>query len=351
MNNISIITDTHWGVRSDSSIFIEYYRKFYDNIFFPKLIENKISTILMLGDTFDRRKYTNHISLYHAKKIYFDRLEQLDIKVYMLVGNHDIAYKNTNMINCPELFLKEYKNIEIIHSPTTIEIDDTKICMIPWITEENEADSMWEIKNTQAEILCGHLEVAGFSMYRGHVAEEGLSPKIFDKFDLVCSGHYHTRSNKGNIYYLGNPHELTWSDYDDPRGFHFFDLDTRKLEFIENTYKMFYKLEYDDTKDIVDLNSLELQDMIVKLIVIHKTDPNKFDKFIQKLYTKNCFDIKIIEDLSEYNNGELAEEIDLSDTLSILSNYIHSIDTDLDKVSIDNYMKVLFLEAQYQEVV
>ena len=51
---IALITDTHWGVRNDSSTFIEYYRKFYNETFFPYLKENDISTIIHLGDIVDR---------------------------------------------------------------------------------------------------------------------------------------------------------------------------------------------------------------------------------------------------------------------------------------------------------
>ena len=91
---VAIITDTHWGARNDSLAFIDYFDKFYTNVFIPKLIEEKIDTVLMLGDTFDRRKYTNHVSLSHAKRIYFEPLERLGIKIHMIVGNHDTAYRD-----------------------------------------------------------------------------------------------------------------------------------------------------------------------------------------------------------------------------------------------------------------
>ena len=56
---IALITDTHWGARNDNVIFSNYFRKFYDNIFFPLLEERNIKTLLHLGDVVDRRKYIN----------------------------------------------------------------------------------------------------------------------------------------------------------------------------------------------------------------------------------------------------------------------------------------------------
>jgi DNA repair exonuclease SbcCD nuclease subunit len=198
----------------------------------------------------------------------------------------------------------------------------------------------------------GHLEIAGFSMYRGMESHEGFSKDIFKKFDLVFSGHYHHRSNDSHIYYLGNPYELTWQDYNDPRGFHLFDLQTRQLEFVHNSYTMFARLEYDDKEqDPIDLDAYDLNDCYVRLVVTNKTDYYKFDKFVQKLYTKGCHEIKIIEDLSEFGDGELGEEINLEDTVSVLSNYIDSLNTDIDKEQIKNFLKSLHTEAINTEVV
>jgi DNA repair exonuclease SbcCD nuclease subunit len=208
------------------------------------------------------------------------------------------------------------------------------------------------MKNTKAEICMGHFEIAGFAMHRGMESHDGLSKEIFDKFDMVFSGHYHHRSDDGHIYYLGNPYELTWQDFKDTRGFHLFDLERRELEFISNPNTMFERIEYDDRdQDPIDLDTVDLTGKYVKLVVVNKTDFYKFDKFIQKLYNKGCYEIKIIEDFSEFEDGEIGEEINLEDTVSVLSNYVDSIETDVDKEQIKTFMRTLYTEAVNQEVV
>jgi len=349
---VAIITDQHFGARNDSIAFLDFFQKFYDDTFFPSLDAAGINTVLILGDTFDRRKYVNFYALDRAKKMFFDKLEERGIRVHMLAGNHDTYYKNTNDVNSPDLLLREYNNIDVIDSPETIVIDGTSICMMPWICPENYQESIDEMKNTKAEICMGHFEIAGFAMHRGMESHDGLSKEIFDKFDMVFSGHYHHRSDDGHIYYLGNPYELTWQDFKDTRGFHLFDLERRELEFISNPNTMFERVEYDDKDcDPIDLDLIDLSGKYVKLVVVNKTDYYKFDKFIQKLYNKGCYEIKIIEDFSEFEEGQIDEEINLEDTVSVLSNYVDSIETDVDKEQIKTFMRTLYTEAVNQEVV
>jgi DNA repair exonuclease SbcCD nuclease subunit len=349
---VAIITDQHFGARNDSIAFLDFFEKFYDNTFFPILDANNITTVLVLGDTFDRRKYVNFYALDRAKKMFFDKLEERGIRVHMLAGNHDTYYKNTNEVNSPDLLLTEYNNIDVISKPETIVINGTSICMMPWICPENYQESIDHIKNTKAEICMGHFEISGFAMYRGMESHDGLAKETFEKFDLVFSGHYHHRSSDKHIHYLGNPYELTWQDYNDPRGFHLFDLDTRGLEFVVNPYRMFERIEYNDKEqEPTDLDVIDLEKKYVKLVVVNKTDFYKFDKFIQKLYNKGCHEIKIIEDMTEFQDGEIGEEINLEDTLSVLSHYVDSIETDVDKEQIKTYMRTLYTEAVNIEVV
>ena len=349
---VAIITDQHFGARNDSVAFLDFFQKFYDDTFFPTIDANGINTVLILGDTFDRRKYVNFYALDRAKKMFFNKLEDRGITVHMLAGNHDTYFKNTNDVNSPDLLLREYGNVIVIDSPETIVIDGTPICMMPWICPENYQESLDMIQNTKADICMGHFEIAGFAMYRGMESHDGLSKETFDKFDLVFSGHYHHRSSDKHIHYLGNPYELTWQDYNDPRGFHLFDTDTRNLEFVSNPNRMFERLEYNDKEvEPVDLDALDLKNMYVKLIVLNKTDYYKFDKFIAKLYNKGCADIKIVEDMSEFQDGEIGEEISLEDTVSVLTHYIDSVTTDVDKDQIKSFMQGLYTEAVNIEVV
>ena len=355
---IALLTDPHWGARNDSLIFINYYEEFYKNIFFPKLKEDGIKTLLMLGDTFDRRKYINFVTLSHAKRIFFDRLSEEGISTYILAGNHDTAYKNTNEINSIDLLLKEYENIQVIDVPMTIHLnfenESNDIFMSPWICSDNYHETLELIKRTDASICCGHFEIEGFSMYRGHTSDEGLSRDLFRKFDYTFSGHYHHKSSSGSIYYLGNPYELTWQDYNDDRGFHIFDLDSRNLEFCKNPYTMFHRLSYDDSELELDLQQYDfgyLKNRYVKVIVINKTNPYFFDRYMDLIYSSDPSDVKIVEDFSDSTEGLEEDMINQAeDTLTLLNKYIDGVESHLDNNKLKNIMRELYLESLSNDI-
>jgi DNA repair exonuclease SbcCD nuclease subunit len=351
---VAIITDQHFGARNDSLHFLDFYEKFYNETFFPVVDAAGINTLLILGDTFDRRKYVNFYSLQRAKKMFFDKLADRGIKVHMLVGNHDTYYKNTNDVNSPKLVLEEYDNINIIKNPTPqLVIGETSICMMPWICPENYADSMDTLKLTEATICMGHFEIEGFQMYRGAPSHEGLEPKMFNKFDMVFSGHYHHKSSRGNIHYLGNPYELTWQDHDDPRGFHILDLETQELEFIQNPNKMFKKLIYDDKVDdiktITSMDLTQLKTSYVKVVVVNKTNPYLFDTLINRLYQIGPIDITIAEDFTEQEDIQDDDVDQAEDTTTILNKYVDNLTTDLEKDKIKNLLRGLYVEALNEE--
>ena len=214
---VAIITDQHFGARKNSKLFHDYFLKFYNDIFFPYLKENGITTIVDMGDTFDSRKGIDFSSLAWAKDNYYDRLKDMGIAVHTIVGNHTAYYKNTNKVNAVDLLLREYDNVYVYDSASEVTIGGLDILFIPWINNENEESTFRFIQNSNCHCAMGHLELNGFRAHRGCVMDHGHESELYNKFERVFSGHYHTRSDNGKIFYLGNPYEMFWNDVEDPR--------------------------------------------------------------------------------------------------------------------------------------
>ncbi len=338
---IAIINDTHWGARKGSKLFHDYFEQFYKNIFFPTLEQYGIATVIHMGDAFDSRKSIDYQSLEWAKRVVFEPLK--NYKVHMIVGNHDSYYKNTNNTNSPQLLLKDYPNIQTYSSPTEIKVENLDVLLLPWICMENEEQSLKMIKKTKAKVAMGHLELQGFRVNRSIVMEHGLEANLFSNFTKVFSGHYHTRSNNGTVFYLGNPYEIYWTDVNDARGFTIFDTETLEHTPIDNPYKMFYNIYYEDT-NYQTFDTREYENKIVKVVVRKKSDTKKFEKFIDKLYASNIAELKIIEnfDIQEPENFEAFEN---EDTISILNRYIEEAEINLDKSIIQKMMQEIYQEA------
>lgn len=338
---ILLITDQHFGVRNDNQFFINQYKKFYTEVVLPFIDAKGIDTIICLGDTFDKRRSINFMSLEAAKDMWFDPLYERNVRMHMLVGNHDIYYKNTLRVNAPSELLGKYENISVYTEPTTVDFDGVPILLLPWICDENRDESLRVVTESNAPICMGHLEFNGFEAHPGHVMQNGMDSKHFAKFGKVFSGHYHMKSSKKNVTYLGNPYQLYWNDYGCKRGFHVLDTETFRTTFYRNPFDIFHKLYYNG--GVVLPDSTELQGTFVKLIVQDKGDYSKFDYTVKCIQDMGVADLKIIEDLSlELNDSEVLET---EDTVTLLDNYIDEIDLKVNKDRVKKTLRSLYTEA------
>ena len=349
---IALVTDTHFGARNDNQNVNDYFYKFYDNVFFPELERRGIKTCVHLGDVVDRRKFISFKIANDFRQRFINRFAELGIDLHIIIGNHDTYYKNTNEVNSmEELVGKDRCNIYT--GPEVVEFDGVPIQFIPWINANNYDKSMAALSRSPAQIAMGHLEVNGFEMHKGHFADGAYDKEIFQRFDIVMSGHFHHKSDDGQIYYLGTPYEIYWSDYEDPRGFHIFDTETRELERIVNPYRLFEKVYYDDTTtDYTDYDMSKFKDMYVKVIVVNKKDLYQFDKFVDKLLQADAHEVKIVEDFSELDAENVSDDIveNTEDTMTLLEKYIDELDVTMDKDRLKNTMRSLYTEAQDLEI-
>ena len=298
----------------------------------------------------DRRKFVSYKTAKDFRERFVNKFA--NINLHMLVGNHDTFYKNTNAVNSlHELVDGRYDNITVYEKATEVEFDGCKILFVPWINAENMSSTMKMLKTSDAQVCMGHLELNGFEMQKGMVMDHGWDRQEFNRFDMVMSGHYHHKSDDGQIFYLGTPYEIYWNDWNDPKGFHVFDTEKRELERIVNPLNIFSKIYYDDSQEInYDMSSYK--NKYVKLIVVNKKDLYEFDKFVDKLLQADCYEVKIIEDFSELDASNVSDDIveNTEDTMTLLERYIDDLDVSLSKSRLKNTMRTLYTEAQDLEI-
>lgn len=337
---VGVITDTHWSSRKSSKLFHDHFELFYKNVFFPTLEQYGITTVIHMGDAFDSRKNIDFWGLDWTRRVVLDPLSKYE--VHMITGNHDCYLKNTNSINSPELLLKEYKNIKTYSDPTEIKVDNLDILLIPWINSENEQKTLKMIQNSKCKVAMGHLELNGFPPYKGHIMEDGRNPSIFNNFKKVFSGHYHTRSSKDNIHYLGNPYEIYWNDVYDERGFTIFDTETLNHYSVDNPYNIFEIVYYGE--DTTPIKRYNYENKIVKVIVKQKDNQLDFEKFLDKLYSQNPAELKIVENF-QVQIEQNFEALESEDTFAILQRYVEESECDLNKDNIMNILQEIYKEA------
>ena len=351
---IALITDTHFGARNDNLNFNEYFYQFYEGVFFPFLQQNNIKHCIHLGDVLDRRKYISYRIAKDFRERFIQPFNHLEVQLHMIVGNHDIYFKNTNDVNSlTELLSDKFDNVNIYAEAQEVDFDGCPILLMPWINPQNEIYALGMMDDTRADTMLGHLEIDGFQMYAGYESQGGLSKKEFQKFDTVMSGHFHHKSDDGQIFYQVCPYEITWSDYNYPKGFHVFDTETRELHRILNPYKMFGKIYYDDSNENYEEHDVkQYRNQYVKLIVVNKKDLYGFDKFTDRLLLADCHEVKIIDDFSDLDANTVSDDIveNTEDTMTLLGKYIDELSVNLDKPRLKTMMRSLYTEAQDLEL-
>ena len=355
---IALLNDTHFGARNDSLIFDDYFHKFYDDIFFPYLKEHNIKTLIHLGDIVDRRKFINYRIAHNFRHKFLQRLWSEKIDTHIIIGNHDIYFRNTNKVNAVQELCTTHDGLNepwIYEEPKVVDFDGTKILMLPWINPENEAESLEICKTAEADICMGHLDLNGFRMMDSMVQTHGYDKSIVQRFEKTFSGHFHHKNDDGQIFYLGSQYEMTWSDYNNQKGFHILDTETREIEFIPNPYSIFKKLMYNDTEtnyykfDITDYNQ-----KFIKLVVVSKKDNQMFDRLLERMYNKiSVHELKILEDYSDLAASNVSDDVveGSEDTMTLVNNYVDQLPVDLDKDKLKIMIKEMYIEAQDTDVI
>ena len=122
-----------------------------------------------------------------------------------------------------------------------------------------------------------------------------------------------------------------------------FDTETMEHISINNPYKLFYNIYYDDTPHQT-FDTREYVGKIVKVIVRKKTEPKKFEKFIDKLYSCGIQDLKIVENFSFQENEDFEVE-ESENTISILNRYIEEAEFEGDKTIIKGILQKVYSQA------
>lgn len=285
---IALITDTHMGVRNDSTYFMRQQKKYYDEHFFPYLLQNNISTIIHGGDLFDKRKQINFESLNHTMESFMNPIIENGMKLHLIVGNHDSYFKASgDLISTKLLFLNTpSENLEIYDTIREVYFGNKLFLMVPWIFPNQKDSAIEAIKMSDAENVVGHFEMINIAFQGNTLSRKGIEADNFKHFANVFSGHYH----KPSEYYIGSPYQMTWNDYGDKKRIMIYDTDTGETESVYLGEDIYVKMIYDGS-DFPKTTSLN--DKIVRVVVKSKDSIQHFENYIAELEKEEPFEIDI----------------------------------------------------------
>lgn len=231
LKKAAMFTDIHFGKKNNSEEHnqdcLNFIKWFCDQV----RADPEIDHIWFLGDWNEHRAAINAFTLqrsFHGAKM----LNELGIPVYFIVGNHDLAFRNTRTTYTTEIF-EPLENFILLSETKVIEEIYGTVLAIPYLRED-EYPTL--IEHSKVPVAMGHLELKGFRVSgSSNVMEHGPeSSTFFKKQKRVFTGHFHQRQTQGNVHYIGNTFPMDFSDANDnKRGMATYDFVTDKLTYTD----------------------------------------------------------------------------------------------------------------------
>lgn len=228
LNKALCFTDIHWGAKLNSAQHNEDCTNFILWVCSIVKSDPTIDHIMFLGDWHESRSALNLATL-NASYNGMCLLNQLNIPVFVIIGNHDLYFRHTREIHSLPHF-DSLSNITLVREP--IILTDTHVpCLICPYLFDDEYPSLKQY--TKIPIWWGHFEFKGF-VITGNNIKMPTGPDADDyPVTRIFSGHFHKRQINKHTTYIGNAFPTNFSDAgDDDRGVAIYQYNTDELKFI-----------------------------------------------------------------------------------------------------------------------
>lgn len=309
-------SDIHFGKKNNSPVHNQDCLNYLTWFCGVVRADPTIDYVAFLGDWNENRSAINLATL-TSSYIGAKMLNDLNIPVYFIVGNHDLYHRHTRDIYSVVPFA-EFTNFRIIDTPTVVsEIGDGAF-LSPYLFH-NEYDNLSDMLTIP--FWAGHFEFKGFKITNyGTPMMHGPDPDMFAGPAHILSGHFHQRQIKHNIVYIGNTFPMDFGDVgDDQRGCAVYDHATRSLQFHNwDSAPMYYKIKL---SKILDDDVVVRPGSRVKCVLDEDLTLEEANKIRETFVSKNNLREFIYEE--HYSTGDAISNTDtdidvpeISDTTS-----------------------------------
>ncbi len=260
-----LITDTHFGVRNNSSKFLSNQLRFFDELIeYIETCEHKKIDLIHLGDMFDNRSTVSINVLDNVgrvfKEVYQTLIQKDDSnRIIFVAGNHDFYAQNNDAVNSIDVLLKPIFKDCRCKFVTRMEYFDEGILYLPWYITE-DPDLLREVYSNyidETKVIMCHTDLNRVKSDLSYLQKVGVD---------VISGHIHTSAYYEFKYQTGAedkttrcfnispPYAMTFNDAaDDKKGFWLLKND--ELSLVRNNKSlMFWTIRDEGIFDIDEDN-------------------------------------------------------------------------------------------------
>jgi DNA repair exonuclease SbcCD nuclease subunit len=327
IKRIFVLGDLHLGVRNNSVEWSEIQFNFLVDHFLNRIEEEGFDPdtdiLVQVGDWNHVRESTN-VRIYKLSlKIAEEFTKKFKRGVFVILGNHDVYYKDRTDTHSLEGFNRIHPNFHVYEKPEILTINSHKFLMLPWIENLVELRNQIQLNGTADYVFC-HADIKGFDLNKFTKLEHGLEANDIAKFKRIYSGHIHIRQEKGNVLYLGTPYEMDRGDRGNTKGFYVLDVSGKQVKekFIPNDLSPRH-LKF-DIMDLLSKTPQEIRDSFFN---------NFIDVLIESEFSKRFPLSQFTELVKEYGHRRLEfgsyslDQLKNKSEIELNSNYEYNIFT------------------------
>lgn len=234
---------------------------------FETAVARKIKYIVFAGDLFQDRQHIDVMTYHLTFQLMHDQIVKHDLKVWLLLGNHDLWYFDKWDISSVSPF-SAIPGVTVVDKPSSIQVNGSEIDFLPYT--QDPFDHLTQLRKSAAErkgkkILFGHLAVNGAKLNIVHGTRSDViiehdnemipvDVESFHGWDHVFLGHYHGAQNLSKaVEYIGSPLQLTFGEAFQTKHIIILDLKTGKKEYVLNEFSPQHLIIPEDEIENFDL--------------------------------------------------------------------------------------------------
>lgn len=337
IRKINLIGDLHLGIKNNSMEWLEIQKSFLLDFLMDKIDEDfdqDRDVLFLEGDIFHSRESIN-VRIHDEALTIFKKLsEKFKRGIYIIIGNHDVYYKDRNAVHSLKAISHLANNIHVFEKPEIITINQVhNFLMLPWVEDSTKITDIIKNHSTLCDYIVCHADIKGLRFNKWTKVEHGLEINDLSSYRRVYSGHIHHRQEFKNVLYTGTPYQMDRGDRDNIKGFYQLDLTTNDITetFIENTSSPVYK-KYDilqllelPADTVVEMLNNSFVDIMISVNFVNKFSVTRFLEAISKSKYRKIEFFTYVDQVTEEISSDFNPE-DQFNILDIFKGYLKTKD-------------------------
>ena len=338
VRKIFLVGDLHLGIKNNSIEWLQIQKDFLLDLMLQKIDEDfdEDQDILFLeGDIFHSRESIN-VRIHDEALTIFKKLsEKFKRGIYIIIGNHDVYYKDRNVVHSLKAISHISDRIHVFENPEILTINGShNFLMLPWVEDTNRLNQIIEDHKNLCEYIVCHADIKGLRFNKWTKVEHGIEMDTLSEYRRVYAGHIHHRQEFKNVLYTGTPYQMDRGDRDNVKGFYELTLvqDSISERFIENTkspvYKKFDILELLEmpTAQVIEVMNNAFVDIMISTSIVNKFPVTRFLEVISQSTHRKVEFFTYVDQIKDDTAQIEFNPEDQFNVLDIFKSYVRSKD-------------------------